>query len=154
MSTYEIFTVIGMGLWIVVTLAILAALVHAIRLLREISEPLVRVGEAVTDLNERLQPVLHNLERASDQARRVAARLKDDVDDVSRAVRQATASTGRMVELAEERVAEVAALLSVVQEELEATFVSTASLLRGLRRGTRRVSGETGSGRAAEDPEG
>lgn len=154
MSTYEIVIVIGMGIWIVVAAAILIALLHAVRLLGELRDPLALVADAVTDLNERLRPVVRNIERASDQARRIATRLREDADDVSRVVREATASTERMVELAEERVAEVAALLSVVQEEAEATFVSTASLLRGFRRGTRKVSGETGRGRAAGDREG
>ena len=154
MSTYEIVIVIGMGIWIVVAAAILIALLHAVRLLAELRDPLALVADAVTDLNERLRPVVRNIERASDQARRIATRLREDADDVSRVVREATASTERMVELAEERVAEVAALLSVVQEEAEATFVSTASLLRGFRRGTRKVSGETERRRAAGEREG
>ena len=61
-----------------------------------------------------------------------------------------------MVHLVEERVVEVAALLEVVQEEAEATFVTTASLLRGLRGGRRKVSparepgGPAAGGSAAE----
>lgn len=152
MSTYEIAIVVGMGAWILVAAAILAALLYAIRALRAAREPLGVISGSVSDLNRRLQPVLHNAERVSDEARRIAARLRSDADDVSQAVRNATESTGRMVDLAEERVAEVAALLAIVQEEAEATFVSTASLLRGFRRGTRRVSDPAREERAVGEP--
>ena len=154
MTTFEIVIVGGMAAWIVVAVAILAVLLHAVRQLRAVRDPLRRVSDTVSDFNERLRPVLHNAERASDQALQIAAGLKADADDVSRAVREATASTGRMVELVEERVVEAAALMEVVQEEAEATFVSTASLLRGFRRGTRNVSGETRGTRAIGDREG
>ena len=154
MTTFEIAIIAGMAAWIVVAVAILAVLLYAVRQLRAVRDPLKRVSGTVSDFNERLRPVLHNAERASDQALQIAARLKGDADDVSRAVREATASTGRMVELVEERVVEVAALMEVVQEEAEATFVSTASLLRGFRRGTRNVSGETRGTRAIGDPDG
>ncbi|WP_419166307.1 hypothetical protein [Candidatus Palauibacter sp.] len=151
MSTFEIAVVVGMALWVIFAMVILIILVYGIRLLRDVREPLARVSGAVTDLNERLRPVLRNAEQASDQARQIAARLKRDVDDVSDAIGNATESTGRMVELVEERVVEVAALVAVIQEEAEATFVSTASLLRGLRRGSRKVSGEKPGGRAIGD---
>lgn len=144
MSTYQIMIVVGMGLWIVIALTILVCLLYAIGLLRQVRAPLGRVSSVVGDLNQRLQPVLSNVERASEQASLIAVRLRTDADDVGRSLRQASESTGRMVELVEERVAEVAALLEVVQEEAEETFFSTASLLRSFRRskpsGIRRVT--------------
>ncbi|WP_419935380.1 hypothetical protein [Candidatus Palauibacter sp.] len=151
MSTFEIAVVVGMAVWVILAMVILTILVYGIRMLRDVREPLARVSGAVTDLNERLRPVLRNAEQASDQARLIAARLKRDVDDVSDAISNATESTGRMVELVEERVVEVAALVAVIQEEAEATFVSTASLLRGLRRGSRKVSGEKPGAHAIGD---
>ncbi len=140
MNTYETMIVIGMGLWVVIALGILVSLVYAIGLLRKAREPLGQVSSAVGALNERLQPVLKNVEQASEQASLIASRLKNDVDEVGQALRHASESTGRMVDLVEERVAEVAALLEVVQEEAEETFLSTASVLRGIRRGGKKVS--------------
>ena len=46
---------------------------------------------------------------------------------------RAAESVERMVELTEDRVAEVNALLSVAIEEAEDTLVSTAGLLRGVK---------------------
>ncbi len=132
--------VAGMAVWLVVALAILIVLLRATRLLRDSRQPLGQISGTVTDLSDRLKPVLHNVEQASDQARRIAARLRDDADGVGQALKSASDSTGRMVDLVEERVVEVAALLAVVQEEAEETFVTTASLLRGLRRGKDNIS--------------
>ena len=153
MTTYEIAVVAGMAVWIVVAVAILIALLHAIRLLRETRTPLGQISGTLTNLSDRLKPVLHNVEQASDQARRIAFRLRDDADGVGEALKSASESTGRMVDLVEERVVEVAALLAVVQEEAEETFVTTASLLRGLRRGKRNVSTAKRVARALGDRE-
>lgn len=138
MSTYETFVVIGMALWILVALALFISLLYGIALLRGARAPLGRVSDAVGDLKERLQPVLRNVERASEDAGYLASSLRSDADEVGRTLRQATDSTQRMVDLVEERVTEVAALLEVVQEEAEETFFSTASLLRGIRAGQKK----------------
>ncbi len=140
MSTYEIMIIAGMAVWIVVAISILLVLLSGVRLLRAAHEPLTQISSTVGDLNTRLEPVMGNIEQASEAASRVAGRLVHDAEDVGRALRNAGESTERMVELVEDRVAEVAALLEVVQEEAEETFLSTASLLRGFRRGKKKVS--------------
>jgi hypothetical protein len=45
-----------------------------------------------------------------------------------------------MVELAEDRVSEINALLEVAVEETEDTFFSTAAVMRALRLGGRRIN--------------
>ena len=140
MSTYETMITIGMGLWIVLAGAILVGLVYTINLIRKVREPLREISNAAGELNARLQPILSNIERASEQARQIASRLQTDANEVGQTVRHASASTRNVVELVEDRVAEIAALLEVVQDEAEETFLSTASLLRGLRRGGKQVS--------------
>jgi len=153
LNTYETMIVIGLGLWIAIAVAILVSLIYGIGLLRKARKPLGQVSGAVEDLNKRLQPVLTNVERASEQASQIAARIKTDADEVGQALRNATESTGRMVDLVEDRVSEVAALLEVVQEEAEETFLSTASLFRGFRRTkktasvARRLTRAVGGGR-------
>ncbi len=129
-----------MGLWIVLAGAILVGLVYTINLIRKVREPLREISNAAGELNARLQPILSNIERASEQARQIASRLQTDANEVGQTVRHASASTRNVVELVEDRVAEIAALLEVVQDEAEETFLSTASLLRGLRRGGKQVS--------------
>ena len=138
MSTYETFVVIGMGLWIVIALALFVAVLHALSILR----PIGRLSESVTDLQTQLRPVLRNVERASEDANYLIGTLRSDADEVGQTMRRVSDSTSRMLEMVEERVAEATALLAVVQEEAEETFLTSASLLRGLRR-----SKEPGGGR-------
>ena len=139
MSTYEIMIIIGMAAWLVLACGMFIAFLHVVRLLRQAEAPLLEMSTAVGDLRDRLQPVLANVEEATETVSDVIARLSDDADEVGHALRRASDSTGRMVDLVEDRVAEVAALLEVVQEEAEETFLSTASVLRGLRRGKKNV---------------
>lgn len=140
MSTYETVIIIGMGLWILLALALLVSVMYAISILRRTREPIGHVASSVRELQTRLQPVLRNVERASEDANYLVSTLRTDADDVGKTMRRVSESTGRMLDLVEERVVEVTALLAVVQEEAEETFLTSASLLRGLR-GRRKESG-------------
>ena len=133
MSTFETMIVIGVGLWIMVAVPLMVCLLYAISLFRQTREPVRHVAKAVSDLQTRLQPVLRNVERVSEDANYLVSTLRADADEVSQTMRRVSDSTGRMLDLVEERVAEVTALLAVVQEEAEETFLASASLLRGLR---------------------
>jgi hypothetical protein len=72
-----------------------------------------------------------------DQVGTVATSLADDVDRIDRTVIRATSSVEGMIELAEDRVSEINALLEVAVEEAEETFFSTAAIMRALRVGGR-----------------
>lgn len=140
MSTYETLIVVGVGLWIVIAVPLLVCLIYAISLFRQTREPVRYVATSVRELQTRLQPVLRNVERVSEDANYLVSTLRTDADEVGAAMRRVSDSTGRMLDLVEERVVEVTALLAVVQEEAEETFLTSASLLRGLR-GRRKDAG-------------
>jgi uncharacterized protein YoxC len=156
LSTYETVIVIGVGLWILIALAHLVCVIYAISILRRTREPIGHVASSVRELQTRLQPVLRNVERASEDANYLVSTLRTDADQVGSAMRRVSDSTGRMLDLVEERVVEVTALLAVVQEEAEETFLTSASLLRGLR-GRRKESGigrlRRGIGKLGRDAE-
>lgn len=135
MSTYETVVVIGMALWIAIALGILVLLFYIVALVRKARGPMDRVAGSVEELRERLQPVVRNAERASEDVNYIVSVLRTDAEAVGSTVRRVSEATDRMVEIVEERVAEIGGLLEVVQEEAEDTFYSTASLLRGVRRG-------------------
>ena len=135
MDTYQTMIVIGMALWIAVAVAVFVGLLYALRVLRQIEGPVQEAAREASELKERLLPLVGRLDRTTELVERWAQDFHGDVREVRRALRHASASTERMVDLVEERVADAAALLEVVQEEAEETFLSTASLLRGLRGG-------------------
>lgn len=155
MSTYETVSMIGMVLWIAVAGCLLVALVYLIILLRSTRRTGQRIIASTEGLQNQLEPVLRNAERASEDVQAIVSGLRIDASELGRSMRRASQSTAKMIDLAEERVAEVSALLEVVQEEAEETFFSTASLLRGLRVGKRargggrlrRAIGSVGRGR-------
>ena len=119
-----IWTVIGAGLIV----ALLAFGPQVRRTLKEID----RVADIVT--NQAL-PVLEHSQEILEQMSRVSTVLMADVEVVDHTIIRAAESIERMVELAEDRVSEVNALVSVAVEEAEETFLSTAGLLRALRLG-------------------
>lgn len=139
MSTYESVIVVGMILWILIALGLLVGVLRLVSLLRATRKPISRAAEALQELEKRLSPLLRNAERAADDVNYMVTSFRADADHVGRTVRQMADSSERMVAMIEERVAEITGLLEVVQEEAESTFLSTASLLRGLRVGRESV---------------
>ena len=136
-NTYETFVVIGLALWIPVSLGLLVCLVYMAVLLRKTRQPLDRLAKVAQHLEHDLQPLLRNVERTSEDVNHIVSGLRTDVSEVGRTMRKASESTGQMLDIVQERVLDMAALMEVVQEEAEETFFSTASLLRGLRAGRR-----------------
>ncbi len=137
--------IIALGLWIVVTVGVMAALVRALPALRRFDGMVRRIDKILGVTEDRLEPVLEHLGDATDDMRFVTSSLRMDVQNVGRAVERATESVEEILAMAEERAAEINGLLAVVQEEAEETFVSTASVLRALRGARRGRGGKRGS---------
>ena len=82
--------------------------------------------------NEAL-PTLEQSQRVLDQLSLISTTLVDDLEVVDHTIIRAAESVERMIELTEDRVAEVNALASVAIEEAEDTLVSAASIVRAVR---------------------
>jgi hypothetical protein len=127
---YDILVIIALILWILIGSGILIGLILLVpRLLHTLSE-LDTLSDAVVN---RLLPVLERTESVVDQVGQLADATLADMELVDRTIVRATDSVERMLDVAEERVSEMNALLSVAFEEAEETFLSTAGLLRALR---------------------
>ncbi len=145
MDVLRVLGIIALGLWIVVTVGVMAALVRALPALRRFDGMVRRIDKILGVTEDRLEPVLEHLGDATDDMRFVTSSLRMDVQNVGRAVERATESVEEILAMAEERAAEINGLLAVVQEEAEETFVSTASVLRALRGARRGRGGKRGS---------
>ena len=135
MSFYDILVHSSLVLWIILGLGILLSIVFlvpralsALRQFDEIGEVLVRRSDSILDRTDSLLEATHQ----------ITTTLANDVEAVDKTVIRATESIDRMVQLAEERVSDINALLEVAQEEAEETFFSTAAFLRTLRGGRSR----------------
>ena len=130
-------TVIGLVLWIALSLALLVGLFLAVPAFRRINRVLNRLDRVLERADREMDPTLEHLRRAADNADYITSAVRTDVEAVGDTVERAAESTRRMLEMAEERAVEINGFLEVVQEEAEETFLSTASLLRALRGGGR-----------------
>ncbi len=134
MSLNEVLVIVSLILWILVssiaTVGLLLLLPRLLRLLRQ-------AEELHGAFQKKAVPVLDQAGQLLDQLGTVTTSLADDVEKVDRTVIRTTESVERMVELAEERVSEINALLEVAVEEAEETFFSTAAIMRALRLGGR-----------------
>ena len=134
MTFYEILVILSLILWIVLSLiTIVSVLIVLPRLLRGLG----KIEEVSDEFLKKAVPVLDQSQQLLDQVGVVAASLADDVERIDRTVIRATTSVESMVELAEDRVSDINALLEVAVEEAEETFFSTAAVMRALRLGGR-----------------
>ena len=82
-----------------------------------------------------INPIMRHASTIADNVNYITTSIRVDVQKVSQTVASANQRLMSSVELAEERIKELNALLSVVQEEAESAFISTASTVRGVRTG-------------------
>ena len=134
MTFYEILVMVSLILWIALCLALI---IGVLRLLPRMLAGRRQLDEMVGELHQKLGPLLDQSQLFLDQVSVAAASLADDVARIDRTVIRATSSVESMVELAEDRVSEINALLEVAVEEAEETFFSTAAIMRALRAGGR-----------------
>jgi uncharacterized protein YoxC len=133
-SFYEILVFISLILWIALSLV---AIVSMLVLLPRVLAVLRQFQESHEEFLKKAFPILDQSRQLLDQVGTVATSLADDVERIDRTVIRTTSSVEGMVELAEERVSEINALLEVAVEEAEETFFSTAAIMRALRLGGR-----------------
>lgn len=134
MTFYEILVIVSLVLWIVVSLV---AIIGMVALLPRVSKGMHHLEVMGDEFQRKALPVLDQSQLLLDQVGAVATSLVDDVERIDRTVIRATTSVESMVELAEDRVSEINALLEVAVEEAEETFFSTAAIMRALRLGGR-----------------
>ena len=93
----------------------------------------------ISDMMDRIygdiNPIMRHASAIADNVNYITTSVRVDVQKVSQTVASANQRLMASVELAEDRIKELNALLAVVQEEAESAFVSTASTIRGVRTG-------------------
>lgn len=134
MTFYDILVMVSLILWILLCSVCIIAI---LRLLPGILSGRRRLDAMWDEFHQKAGPLLDQTQQVMDQVAVVANTLSDDVDRIDRTVIRATSSMEGMIELAEDRVSEINALLEVAVEEAEETFFSTAAIMRALRMGGR-----------------
>ena len=143
MSFQEMLILAALIIWTVLGAGMILTLVFVGPQLRRTMREIDRVSNVVTN---RALPMLEHSQEILEQMSRISAVLVADVEVVDHTIIRAAESIERIVDLMEDRVSEVNALVSVAVEEAEETFLSTAGLLRALRLGRRKKKRRIGTG--------
>jgi uncharacterized protein YoxC len=94
-----------------------------------------KISDMLDKIYGDVNPIMRHASTIADNVNYITTSLRVDVQKVSQTVASANQRLMSSVELAEDRIKELNALLAVVQEEAESAFISTASTLRGVRTG-------------------
>ena len=114
----------------------------------------------ISDMMDRIygdiNPIMRHASTIADNVNYITTAVRVDVQKVSQTVAAANQKLMSSVELAEDRIKDLNALLAVVQEEAESAFISTASTVRGVRTGIHEAleKEESLDGRYLEDEPG
>jgi hypothetical protein len=87
-----------------------------------------------------LGPVSERARAISDNVEFITQALRSDVERLNASVKALTARLHQASDRMEERIEEFNALMEVVQGEAEEIFIDTASTVRGVREGARRIT--------------
>jgi uncharacterized protein YoxC len=132
-GTFQRITTIASGLMTIAILVLTVALVPAAWNFRK---SYGKINDLVDKVYADINPITHHVSRISDNIDYITTAMRADVERVNETVRDANDRLAQVVRLAELRMRQLDGLLSVVQEEAEATFVSAAATVRGVRTGT------------------
>ena len=129
-------------LQLIVLLLGIGSLVTLVVLLLTVRAGVQRVNVVIEQFAADTKPLISKATAVVTDARDVVATLRNDVERVTRA---AGAVSDQLLDAADttaRRVDDVNAVLDVLQGELEASAISAAALIRGVRTGARSLSGE------------
>ena len=94
-----------------------------------------KVGQLMDRLAADITPIARHTSSIADNVDYITTSIRTDVQQVSQTIQNANDRLNEALALSERRLKELSALLHVVQEEAEDTFVSTAATVRAVRAG-------------------
>src|SRR6056297_2122107 len=105
--------------------------------LRRLGIQIERMGR---ELNGKVDPVVEKSRTVAANLEFISASVRTDVEQVTGSVRKLSERLEQASNHMEARIDEFNALMEVVQGEAETTFLDTASTVRGVKAGARRLS--------------
>jgi uncharacterized protein YoxC len=94
-----------------------------------------KISELMDRIYGDINPIMRHASTIADNVNYITTAVRVDVQKLSQTVASANQRLMSSVDLAEERIKDLNALLAVVQEEAESAFITTASTVRGVRTG-------------------
>ena len=132
MSFYDFLVYASLILWILFGTGLILSLILIVPKILRAFGSLERAGEA---FNHRILPIMERVDIAAQDIAKITDAAMSGVERIDETVDHVTDSVDRLLGVAEDRVSEANALVSVALEEAEQTFVSTAGLINAVRGG-------------------
>jgi len=131
-SVFERVVAIASGL---MSIALLVFTVAAVPAAWSFRKSYKRANDLLKRLYADINPLMHHASAIADNIDYITTSIRADVQMVNDTIATANERLRSAMSVTERRLQEFNALLAVVQEEAEGVFVSTASTVRGVRRG-------------------
>ncbi len=112
-----------------------------------------KASALIDRLSGEVSPLVQHATSITDNVDFITSSIREDVRELSRTVRHVTDRVTNGLEVSEQRVAELGALLRLAQDELEDAVVSTAATLRGMRAGVTSLRSEPPAPRTRREQE-
>jgi uncharacterized protein YoxC len=135
----------------IMTIALLALTIVAIPVAWRLRKTYQKVDHLLDRIHGDIAPIVANAHDISDNINFITTAFRTDVAKLNETINAANDRLQRAITASERRVNEFNALLSVVQEEAEGVFVSTASTVRGVRRGAATFQDQGGMDLASDE---
>ena len=119
----------------VLTLAFLVLTVALVPAAWNFRKSYARINELLDRVYGDINPLMRHASSIADNVNFISTSIRVDVQQINQTIASANARLTQAIAMTEDRLREVNALLTVVQEEAEDMFVSTASAVRGVRAG-------------------
>jgi len=131
-STFEQITATASA---IMTIALLALTIVAIPVAWRLRNTYKKVDHLLERIHDDISPIMANAHDITDNINYITTAVRTDAERLTKTINSANERLQRAIAASERRVNEFNALLSIVQQEAEGVFVSTASTVRGVRRG-------------------
>lgn len=135
----------------IMTIALLVLTIFAIPVAWRLRKTYEKVDHILERVHNDLAPIIANTHDISDNINFITTAFRTDVAKLNATINSANDRLQRAMALSERRVNEFNALLSLVQQEAEGVFVSTASTVRGVRRGAAAFHEDGGTDLASDE---
>jgi uncharacterized protein YoxC len=119
----------------VLTLAFLVLTVALVPAAWNFRKSYARINELLDRVYGDINPLMRHASSIADNVNFISTSVRVDVQQINQTIASANARLTQAIAMTEDRLREVNALLTVVQEEAEDMFVSTAATMRGMRAG-------------------
>ena len=134
-----------------ITLTLLVLVVVAVPVAWNFRTSYKKVNHLLDRIYGDITPIMRHASSISDNIDFVTTSIRTDVQKVNATINTANERVQRALLLAEHRLNEFNALLAVVQREAEGVFLSTASTVRGVRRGAAALHERGGTDFASDE---